>query len=107
MECREAQEQILESLTGNRPVTDQRDLQSHLAVCQSCRSFSEVQLMLDLQLGAAISAPTLSPEFRAILMKKVRREPLSVWPVFLPEVAHVMGCVCATVVCLMMLPFSV
>jgi hypothetical protein len=105
MDCQTAQEQILESLTGTRPAVGTPDLEIHLAGCEACRSFSETQFMLDLQLSAAISAPALSPAFRASLAKRVRREPLSVWPEFLPDVAHLVGCVCATALCLSLLPF--
>ena len=106
MDCRKAQEQILESLAESRPGANTPDLETHLAGCEACRSFSETQFMLDLQLTAAISAPPLSAAFRASLAKRLRREPLSVWPDFLPEVAHVAGCFCATAVCLWMLPFA-
>ena len=51
--------------------------------------------------------PSLSPAFRASLMKRVRLEPLSVWPEFLPDVAHLAGGVFATVLCAFILPFSV
>src|SRR5258708_7631695 len=107
MECQTAQELILESLAETRPGATTPELEIHLAGCAACRSFSETQFMLDLQLSAAISAPALSPEFRASLVKRVRREPLSVWPEFLPDVAHITGCTCATAVCLSILPFPV
>jgi hypothetical protein len=105
MDCREAQEQILESLAETRPSAKTFDLESHLASCAACRTFSETQFMLDLQLSTAISKPPLSPTFRTSLMKRVRREPLSVWPEFLPDVAHLAGCGCATALCVALLPF--
>jgi predicted anti-sigma-YlaC factor YlaD len=106
MDCREAQEQILESLAETRPGANTPDLEAHLAGCKACRSFSESQFMLDLQLRAAISAPPLSAAFRASLAKRLRRESVSVWHEILPDVAHVVGCVCATALCLLMLPFA-
>ena len=106
MDCRKAQEQILEYLAETRPGANTPDLEAHLAGCEACRSFSETQFRLDLQLSAAISAPPLSAAFRTSLAKRVRREPVSVWPEFLPDVAHVVGCVCATALCLSMLPFA-
>lgn len=105
MDCREAQEQIVESLAETRPGAKTGDLESHLASCAACRMFSETQFTLHLQLSAAISTPPLSPAFRTSLMKRIRREPLSVWPEFLPDVAHLAGCVCATALCLSLLPF--
>jgi hypothetical protein len=77
-----------------------------MAGCKACRSFSETQFMLDLQLRAAISAPPLSAAFRASLAKRLRREPVSIWHDILPDVAHVAGCVCATALCLLTLPFA-
>jgi putative zinc finger protein len=106
MDCRKAREQILESLAETLPGANTPDLEIHLAGCEACRSFSETQFMLDLQLSAAISAPPLSAAFRNSLAKRVRREPLSIWPEFLPDVAHVVGCFCATALCLSMLPFA-
>src|SRR5258707_12398770 len=104
MDCQKAQELILESLADTSAGATTPELEIHLAGSEACRSFSETQFMLDLQLSAAISAPALSPGFRALLAKKVRREPLSVWPEVLPDVAHIAGCVCATALCLSILP---
>src|SRR5437899_3307326 len=106
MACQKAQEQILESLAETRPGTYTPDLETHLAGCEACRSFAETQFKLDLQLSAAISAPPLNTTFRTSLAKKLRREPLSVWPQFLPGVAHAVGCCCATALCLSTLPFA-
>ena len=105
MNCPKAQEQILESLAETRAGSNTPDLDTHLAGCEACRSFSETQFMLDLQLSAAISAPPLGAAFRTSLGKRIRRNPLSVWPEFWPDVAHVVGCVCATALCLSLLPF--
>jgi hypothetical protein len=105
MDCQKAQEEILDSLAETRPVAKTPDLETHLAGCHVCRSLSETQVMLDLQLSAAISAPALSPAFRKTLMKRVGGEPLSVWPAFLPDLAHIAWCVCATALCLVTLPF--
>ena len=106
MDCRNAQARILESLAETQPGANTPDLETHLAGCEACRSFSETQFMLDLQLSAAFFAPPLSPAFRPSLAKRLRREPLSVWPEFLPEVAHVVGCSCATALCLWILPLA-
>jgi hypothetical protein len=105
MDCQKAQELILDSLADARPGATTPELEIHLSVCRTCRSFSETQFMLDHQLSAAITAPALSPAFRASLAKRVRREPVLVWPEFLPDVAHLTGCVCATALCLSILPF--
>jgi predicted anti-sigma-YlaC factor YlaD len=106
MDCQTAQEQILESLTAAPPGTPGSDLEIHLAGCDGCRSFAEIHFMLDLQLSAAMSPPSLSPAFRSSLAKRLRREPLSVWSDFLPVVAHVVGCFFATGLCVFLLPFA-
>jgi len=80
MDCQKAQELILDSLADARPGATTPELEIHLSVCRTCRSFSETQFMLDHQLSAAITAPALSPAFRASLAKRVRREPVLVWP---------------------------
>ena len=105
MDCQKAQELILDSLADTRPEATTPELEIHLSGCQACRSFSETQFMLDHQLSATITAPTLSPAFRPSLAKRVRREPVLVWPEFLPDVAHLSGCVCATALCVSILPF--
>jgi predicted anti-sigma-YlaC factor YlaD len=105
MDCREAQEHILESLAEPQSGSKTAGLEDHLAGCDACRGFWETQLALDRQLNTAISAPALSPEFRKSLMKKVRRRPLSVWPEYLPDAAHLAGCICATALCVPILPF--
>jgi predicted anti-sigma-YlaC factor YlaD len=106
MDCQIAREQILESLAGARPDANTSDLDIHLAGCDACRSFFETHVMLDSQLGAALQPPSLSPAFRSSLAKKLRREPLAVWSEFLPGVAHVVGCCCATGLCILLLPFA-
>jgi len=106
MDCREAQEQILESLTEPRLGGNSAELDHHLAECDNCRGFFEIQCHLDLQLGLAISAPPLNPQFRKSVMEKARREPYSIWHELLPDKAHLAGCVCATALSIWMLPFS-
>jgi predicted anti-sigma-YlaC factor YlaD len=106
MDCREAQEQILESLTEPRLGRNSAELDHHLAECENCRRFFETQRHLDLQLSVAISAPPLNPQFRKSVMEKARREPYSIWHEFLPDKAHLAGCACATALSIWILPFS-
>jgi predicted anti-sigma-YlaC factor YlaD len=106
MNCQQAQERILESLSEAGETVNTHDLTTHLAGCEACRLFSETQSILDTQLCAAMSAPPLSPNFRRSLAKKIRREPVSAWPAFLPDFAHLAGCLVATALCLWLLPFA-
>jgi len=105
MDCREAREHILEALAEPRTGTDAADLERHLAACEICRRFFETQLQLDSKLSTAISAPPLTPGFRKSLMARVRREPYSIWHEFLPDKAHLAGCICATAVSIPVMPF--
>lgn len=105
MDCREAQEQVLDSLAQASPATAMGDIETHLAECSDCRTFAETHLMLDRRLQRALPAPSLSPAFRLSLMRRIRRDPLVVWPEFLPDMAHLAGCVVAIVPCLLMLPW--
>jgi predicted anti-sigma-YlaC factor YlaD len=106
MDCLEAQEQILDSLAAPQRGASSPDLYNHLAECDKCRRFFKIQQQLDLQLGLAISAPSLNPRFRQSVIENLRREPFYLWPEFLPDRAHFAGCICATALCIWMLPFS-
>lgn len=106
MDCPAAQERILESLAGTESGAGTPDLEVHLADCEACRTFSEIQTMLDLRLSAAICPPPLSAAFRTSLTKRLRGERLSNWSDFLPGATHLAGGVCATALCLWLLPFS-
>jgi hypothetical protein len=107
MDCREAQEQILESLTKPRLSRNSAEFDHHLAECDNCRRFFETQRRLDLQLSLAISAPSLSPRFRQSVMENLCRESQNIWLESLPDKAHVAGCLCATALSICVLPFSV
>jgi hypothetical protein len=48
----------------------------------------------------------LNPEFRAVLMKKIRPHASAAWPDYLPDVAHLAGGVGATLACLLIVPFA-
>ena len=105
MNCQQAwQEQVLESLSEAGVTVNTPDLTIHRADCEDFRIFSETQTMLDIQLCAAISAPRLSPRLSQVFSREIRREPVFAWPAFLPDIAHVAGCLCAIVLCLWLLP---
>ena len=104
MDCQKAQEEMLNSLTETRAIAPTPDLRIHLTSCAACRSFLETHNMLDRQLSTLVSAPMLSPAFRGALRKRVKHDPLGVWPTFLPDLAHAVGCMSATAVCVVMLP---
>ncbi len=105
MDCQEAQEQILGSLDASSRSLKTPGLERHLTACDVCRAFAEFQHSLDAQLEAAIVAPSLSPAFSDSVKGKIHRGSPSLWPEFLPDVAHVTGCIAATALCVLTLPF--
>jgi hypothetical protein len=104
MECQEAQESILESLIN--PLTTERGaaLESHIGTCDTCRKFAEIQRSLDARLTAAVPAPRLISSFRASLRERICHDPVSAWPDFLPDLAHLIGCAFAILLSLSVLP---
>jgi hypothetical protein len=51
------------------------------------------------------SAANLSPAFREALGKRLGNEGRFAWPDFLPDIAHLAGCVTATLVSVFVLPW--
>ena len=107
MDCKEAIERSLDSLSSFPPVDSVSDLDAHLSGCPMCRKVLETHLALDRQLNTILSMPALSKEFRSVLLEAVSREPLSNWPAFLPDLAHAIGCVVAATVCIILLPIPI
>lgn len=104
MDCQQAQGTILESLIEPLDREQSIALERHFANCEICRSFAETQRKLDARLTEAFSGADLSPAFRTQLKARIGRDPVSSWPDFLPDLAHVGGCVAATVVLVFVLP---
>jgi hypothetical protein len=104
MDCRKAQESILASLVEPLEAGQHQAMEDHLADCGACRRFAEVQRALDARLAAAVPAACLSAGFRASLRARIRRDPVSAWPDFLPEVAHLAGCSIAVGLAVVLLP---
>lgn len=104
MDCREAQERLLESFDGALAPLEKSQLERHIAECPECAQFAVLQSQLDLRLNEAIAAPQLSPGFRASLRARIARERREPWPDWLPDVAHLAGCAVATGSCALLLP---
>jgi anti-sigma factor RsiW len=107
MDCQDAQEKLLESFDGALSPDDSRQLERHLAACPNCAKFGEVLKALDLQLKQAITAPRLSPGFRAALKARIDRQPRRLWTHWLPDVAYLAGSATAILWCVVLLPFPV
>ncbi|MGA2607356.1 MAG: hypothetical protein ABSH01_07860 [Terriglobia bacterium] len=80
-------------------------LERHLIACPNCAEFGELLNALDLQLKDAITAPRLSPGFRAALQTRIARQPRGLWMHWLPDVVHLAGSGVAILWCVVLLPF--
>src|SRR4051812_17222909 len=101
MDCREAQDEILERLSGEGA----RAVEEHVAGCPDCAAFSARQAAVDARLGAALRPPELSAAFRSKLRQRIRRES-RLWPETLPDLVHFASCAAATILCAVLLPFA-
>jgi hypothetical protein len=104
MDCQEAQERILEAFVEPLAADQRQVKDTHIATCGTCRSFAELQCVLDARLVAAVPAARLSAGFRTSLRESIRRDPVSAWPDFLPGLAHLAGCSVAAGVAVFLLP---
>src|SRR3954451_10682360 len=104
MDCQEAQESILDAFV--EPLAGERHLAValHISGCETCRRFAELQGALDRRFAAAMPVACLSPGFRTALKEQIHHDPVTTWPDFLPDVAHITGCAFAVVVMLFLLP---
>lgn len=102
MDCRQAQEQILEMFDG----ATSPELETHLAGCRECAAFLARQVALDRELSEMIEPPALSPGFRTALRERIRKESPKIWLQALPDIVHVGTCLAATGACAALLPFG-
>lgn len=100
MDCREAQEEILEMFDR----TPSPDVHDHLAACPACAAFLARQAALDRELSTALEPPALSAGFRASLRRRIADETQRMWPEWLPDAVHLGSCGVATAVCAALLP---
>jgi len=101
MDCRQAQDEILERLNEHRS----EDI-PHTAGCPSCAEFARRHSALDARLSNALMPPELSANFRSTLKSRIRRESPSIWPDALPDIVHFGSCAAATLLCALLLPFA-
>ena len=104
MNCAEAREILLDSLA--RPIAANIDLlmEDHIASCETCRRFVEIQRSLDARLTAAVPVVSLSSGFRSSLRTALNERHLRIWPESLPDIAHLTGCVLAIALLLLVIP---
>jgi predicted anti-sigma-YlaC factor YlaD len=93
MDCRLAQEQILECLDAAVwPV----EVRAHVSQCEACAAFLRVQTSVDRRLTTALAAPRLSTAFRPALRRKMIAERPSWLRDTLPDILHFTGWSVAT-----------
>ena len=103
MDCDGVREAILDALVEPLAQARRAAAEAHLAGCPACAEFAQEHRLLDERLDAAILTPQLSPAFRASLKSRMMREADSAWPDSLPDVAHLIGCVFAVLLSLVVL----
>jgi len=104
MNCDEAREILLDSLAGPVDAGMESLMEGHVASCETCRRFAEVQRSLDARLAAAVPRVSLSSEFRRSLQTRLNRHPLRTWSESLPDIAHLAGCALAIALLLLVIP---
>ena len=104
MNCEEARQTFLEFLDGPVAAELRLLMENHIATCEACRSFAEVQQAIDARLIAAVPAAALSSAFRSSLVQKLDDPVAPGWPESLPDIAHLTGCAVAILLLLLVLP---
>jgi anti-sigma factor RsiW len=104
MKCEDVWEILLDSLAGQIPDERRLPMENHIAGCEACRRFAEVQRTLDARLTAAVPAVSLSSGFRSALRGRLDDRRISSWPEFLPDLAHLVGCLLAIALLLLVTP---
>src|SRR5208337_2150920 len=104
MDCQHAKEKLLESFDGALAADDSQQLEGHLLACSNCAEFGELLSAVDVQLKEAITAPRLSPGFRAALHARIGRRRRGLWVHWLPDVAYLAGSSAAILCCVFLLP---
>ena len=104
MNCEQAREAVLYSLDG--PITAERRLlmENHMATCEGCRRFAEVQRTIDSRLTASVRVASLSAGFRRSLQQKLYDQRVPTWSESLPDIAHLAGCALGIVLLVLVLP---
>ncbi len=105
MDCQETQESILNSLVESLATERYLAMENHLAGCETCSGFAKVHRILDSRLAGAVPQARLSPAFRSALRKRIQCDPEALWPDFLPDVAHLVGCALVIALSVFVLPF--
>ena len=104
MNCQEARQTLLNSLDVSISSEQHLPMENHIATCEACRRFADVQRMLDARLTADVPVVSLSPQFRGSLREKCRHWAIPGWSESLPDIAHLIGCALAIAILLLVMP---
>jgi anti-sigma factor RsiW len=104
VDCRDAQETILDSLIDRRALTAAID--AHIAACPVCAAFAARQKAVDAGLQQTLMAPDVSARLREAMREQIRQRSRRVWHDALPDLVHFASCGAMTLVSVVILPFS-
>jgi len=104
MNCREAEELLLDSLDERVPDHVRRVLEGHLSTCTSCSAFAASARAVDAQLTAALLPAVPPPSIATNLRTRIRRERRTAFNENLPDLIHLTGCGVSTILCAALLP---
>src|SRR5690348_1305363 len=104
MNCKHAQQALLESLDSRIPAELAQAMNNHVRSCEACRRFAEQQRALDVRLTAVMPVVSLSSGFRSSLRARLSDCRIPSWPEALPDIAHLAGCGLAMLLLVVALP---
>ena len=106
MNCQKTERLILDALETALSAVEREGLAEHCSHCSACAEFATVQAELDHRLQRSITAPALNPEFRSLLMARIRQQRRAALPAWAPDVAYGIGAFAALIVSSIVLPFK-
>ena len=102
MDCRTAQQEILERLTRDTSA----ELDAHVAGCPTCAAFSAAQTELDRRLSRMLTPPDLSRQFRPALRRRMRSDTTRWLLDTVPDLFHFIGWAVITTACATLVPLD-
>ena len=106
MNCQETEQLILDGFETPLSAAERESIAEHCSHCSACAEFAAVQSELDQRLRRSITAPALKPEFRSLLMARIRQRRRAALPAWAPDVAYGIGALVALIVSSIVLPFK-
>ena len=104
MNCDQARDKLLDSLTEIVGAEINLLMEEHIAGCDACHRFADVQRTVDARLTAAVPPVFLTLGFRSSLRDRLDHRHIPIWPESLPDIAHLVGCALGIVLLLLVVP---